>query len=60
MEILLTVLAIVAGALLWIGWNLHRLTKLALNWTEGYEAAVRERIARGEILPPPQSLFQRQ
>lgn len=35
---------VIALALLWIGWELHRIAQLAVNYVRGYEEGVRQRI----------------
>jgi len=36
-------------ALLWIGWELHKIAQLAVNFIAGYEQAIRERMAAGQL-----------
>ena len=39
-------------ALLWIGWELHRIAQLAVNYMRGYEDGIRQRmeeIERGNL-----------
>ena len=33
-------MVVIAAALLWIGWELHRLAQLAVNFMRGYEDAI--------------------
>jgi hypothetical protein len=35
---------IIAIALLWIGWELHRIAQLAVNYMRGYEDGIRQRM----------------
>jgi hypothetical protein len=35
-------------ALLWIGWEIHRIAQLAVNYMRGYEDGIRQRMQQGD------------
>jgi len=52
MEILFAVLTVIAIALLWTAWELHRIAQLAVNWMRGYEDGLRQRLRDFPPVPP--------
>ena len=52
MEILLAVLVVITLVLFWIGWELHRIAQLCVNWMRGYEEGLKERLRDFPPVPP--------